>query len=179
MRVSLDNSKADCSQAEEAKMDMAYEIKVVGSKRRRPPPFFFPSLLVVLVGRFLVGASFTPLLPPLPPFSSFFSAFFCPLLGASRGKYCFDMRRLQDLERGIGSVAEVTCSQERGGDFGFKVLTTSSAAEATFAGRNSSILRRRRQGSWQQSRRWRPDDGSSLVCSYKIFYCFSDGVTGS
>ena len=43
MRTNLDNSKAACSQTEEAKMDLAYELKVVGNKRRRPlPPFCSP-----------------------------------------------------------------------------------------------------------------------------------------
>ena len=43
MRQNLDSYKALADKAEEDKMDLAHELKVVGTKRRLPlSPFFFP-----------------------------------------------------------------------------------------------------------------------------------------
>ena len=43
MRTNLDVAKSDCSRAEDAKMDMAYELKAAGTKEGCPP---FPPLLL-------------------------------------------------------------------------------------------------------------------------------------
>ena len=113
MRVNLDTYQSAAAQAEDAKMNLAFELKVFGNKRRlsHPPPhFMFGSLYYALV--------------PYPPPSLlfFFPAFFCPVSGRT-GENRSPITRFTGLSQ-VDCTAKIsnhfagTPSAE--GDFGYK-----------------------------------------------------------
>ena len=114
MRQNLDSYKALADKAEEDKMDLAYELKVVGTKRRLPlSPFSFPSFWLFMMGCIQVGPS-PPLFPPL--------LFFVRQPRKNRRtRCCPESLSLADFEAAIQNHSPGTPAAE--GDFGVEEQT--------------------------------------------------------